>query len=196
MADPLVTSDYERLFFETAKTQTGHNVEEWMRLIRETGLTKHIDIREWVKSTHNLDHMQATFLAFIFENGGKPAFNPDELVDALFSGKPQVRALHDVLVINMKEAHPLVRFVPKKTYVSLDGEKVLGCATPTKECLRVGLDLGVMPFEGRVLKAKSLGAMPNITHMVEVREATDIDADLMALVGIAYERTRKVKKTK
>lgn len=197
MADPMVTSDYERVFFEQAKTETGYSVEEWMGLIRESGMTKHNDIREWVKSTHGLDHMKATFLAFIFENGGKPAFNPDELIDALFSGKPEVRALYDALRIAMKESHPLVRFVPKKTYVSLDGEKVLGCATPTKDgVLRVGLDLGDMAFEGRVLKAKSLGAMPNVTHMVEVRASSDIDAGLMDLLGIAYERTRKVKKAK
>lgn len=194
MTEPLVTSDYEKLFIETAKEKTGHTVAEWMEIIRGAGVSKHVEIREWLKSTHQLDHMQATFLTFMFENGGKPAFNVDELVENLFANKPLARAMYDSLYLAMKEAHPLVRFVPKKTYVSLDGEKVLGCATPTKDCLRVGLDLGDTPFEGRILKAKSLGAMPNVTHMIEIRDAAEIDADLMNWVGVAYQRTRKVKK--
>jgi len=196
MADPLVTSDYERMFFETAKAETGRSVEEWMALIRDSKITKHAEIRDWVKATHNLDHMKATFLAFIFENGGKPAFNPDELVDALFANKPQARALTEALQVAIRIAQLAVRFVPKKTYISLDGEKVLGCATPVKDGIRVGLDLGEMPFEGRILKAKSLGAMPNLTHMIELHDAAEIDSELMALIAVAYERTRKVKKAK
>ncbi len=196
MADPLVTSDYERIFFQTAKAETGRSVDEWMDLIRESGLTKHADIREWIKTSYKLDHMKATFLTFIFENGGKPAFNPDELVDALFAGKPEARALTESLQVAIGIAQLKVRFVPKKTYISLDGEKVLGCATPAKDSIRVGLDLGDMPFEGRVQKAKGLGAMPNVTHMVEVRAAADIDSELMDLMAVAYERTRKIKKAK
>lgn|GEM_PF-479460 len=196
MADSLVTSDYERIFFQTAKAETGHSVEEWMALIRESGLTKHAELRDWIKTTHHLDHMKATFLAFIFENGGKPAFNPDELVDALFTHKPEARALTESLQVSFGIAQLAVRFVPKKTYISLDGEKVLGCVLPMKDGIRVGLDLGDMPFEGRVLKAKGLGAMPNVTHMVEVHDAAEIDSELMDLVAVAYERTRKVKKSK
>jgi hypothetical protein len=141
-----------------------------------------------------LDHMQAMFLTFIFENGGKPAFNPNEF--ALFVNKPQACTLYAALQAALGEAHAAVRFVPKKTYISLDGDKVLGCATPTKEGLKVGLDLGEIPFEGRVQKAKGLGAMPNVTHMVEVKDAGEIDADLLKLVGMAFERTRKVKKAR
>ncbi len=65
MADPLVTSDYERLFFQTAKAETGRSVEEWMALIRDSKITKHAEIRDWIKTTHHLDHMKATFLAFM-----------------------------------------------------------------------------------------------------------------------------------
>lgn len=191
---PLVTSDYERQFVANAKAETGHSVDEWMDIIRASTLTKHAEVRDWLKADHKLNHMQATFLTFMFENGGKPAFNPDELVDVLFANKPQARALYATLQSTVGQAHAAVRFVPKKTYISLDGDKVLGCATPTKDGLKVGLDLGEIAFEGRVQKAKGLGAMPNVTHMVEVKDAAEIDADLVALVGVAFERTRKVKK--
>ena len=193
MADK-TTIDYEKEFIANAKAQTGHSVDEWMDVIRASGKKKHAEVRDWIKSEHKLDHMKATFLAFMFENGGKPAFVADELLDMLFAGKPLARELTHALETAITGANPGIRFVPKKTYVSIDGDKVLGCATPTKDGLRFGLDLGEMPFEGRVLKAKSLGAMPNLPHMLELREEKDVDSELLKLVDVAFERTRKKPK--
>lgn len=194
MADNKTTIDYEKEFIANAKAQTGHSVDEWMDVIRASGKKKHAEVRDWIKSEHKLDHMKATFLAFMFDNGGKPAFVPDDLLDALFAGKQQARELTTALETAITSANAGIRFVPKKTYVSIDGDKVLGCATPTKDGVRLGLDLGDMPFEGRVLKAKSLGAMPNLTHMLEIREKTEIDGDVLKLVDVAFERTRKKPK--
>ncbi|MBK9124837.1 MAG: DUF4287 domain-containing protein [Chloroflexi bacterium] len=194
MDDVKNTSGYERDFIANAKAQTGRTIEEWMAVIKESGRGKHAEIRDWLKGDHGLDHMRATMLAFMHANDGKPAFDEGELVENLFAGKDQARACYDALKLELADAHPNIRFVPKKTYVSLDGEKVLGCATPTKTGLKVGLDLGDMPFEGRVEKGKGLGAMPNVTHMVVVEDAAQIDAPLMDLFGVAFERTRKKKK--
>lgn len=194
MADNKTTIDYEKEFIANAKALTGHSVDEWMDVIRASGKKKHAEVRDWIKSEHKLDHMKATFLAFMFDNGGKPAFVADDLLDALFAGKQQARELTTALETAITSANAGIRFVPKKTYVSIDGDKVLGCATPTKDGVRLGLDLGDMPFEGRVLKAKSLGAMPNLTHMLEIREKTEIDGDVLKLVDVAFERTRKKPK--
>lgn len=194
MADNKTTIDYEKEFIANAKALTGHSVDEWMDVIRASGKKKHAEVRDWIKSEHKLDHMKATFLAFMFDNGGKPAFVADDLLDALFAGKQQARELTTALETAITSANAGIRFVPKKTYVSIDGDKVLGCATPTKDGVRLGLDLGDMPFEGRVLKAKSLGAMPNLTHMLEIREKKEIDGDVLKLVDVAFERTRKKPK--
>jgi hypothetical protein len=188
------TTDYEREFIAEAKQRTGRTVEEWMNLIKASGTAKHAEIRTWLKAEHKLDHMQATFLTFIFENGGKPAFEAGDLRDTLFAGREKARELTDALEASLTEAYPSIEFVPKKTYVSINGEKVMGCATPIKDGLRFGLDLGDMPFEGRVQKAKSLGAMPNVTHMIELRDPGEIDAEVLRLTGVAFERTRKLKK--
>lgn len=194
MNDVKNTSDYERDLAANAKAQTGRTIEEWMAVIAASGRSGHREIRNWLKAEHGLDHMQATILTFMHANDGKPAFNEEELVENLFAGKNQARACYEALKMELADAHPNIRFVPKKTYVSLDGEKVLGCATPTKTGLKIGLDLGDMPFEGRVEKGRGLGAMPNVTHMVVVEDPAQIDAPLMDLFGVAFERTRKKKK--
>jgi hypothetical protein len=188
------TTDYEREFVAEAKARTGRSVEEWMDVIKASGKTKHTEVRNWLKSDHKLDHMRATFLTFMFENGGKIAFDAADLRDTLFANKEQARIVTDALEEAITEAYPAVEFVPKKTYISINGDKVMGCATPIKDGVRFGLDLGDMPFEGRVLKAKSLGAMPNITHMIELRDLNEIDAEVLKLTGVAFERTRKKPK--
>ena len=188
------TTDYEREFVAEAKAKTGRSVEEWMDVIKASGKAKHAEIRNWLKSEHKLDHMRATFLTFMFENGGKIAFDASDLRDTLFANKEQARTITDALEEAISDAYPNVEFVPKKTYISINGDKVMGCATPIKDGLRFGLDLGDMPFEGRVQKAKSLGAMPNITHMIELRAPNEIDAEVLKLTGIAFERTRKKPK--
>jgi hypothetical protein len=68
---------------------------------------------------------------------------------------------------------------------------VFGCATLTKTLIRVGLDLGDEPFGDYVQKAKSLGAMPNVTHMIEVTQAGEVDARLLGYVEQAYKRVHK-----
>jgi hypothetical protein len=188
------TTDYEREFIAEAKEKTGRSVEEWMDVIKASGKAKHAEVRNWLKSEHKLDHMRATFLTFMFENGGKIAFDAADLRDTLFANKEQARAITDALEEAIADAYPTVEFVPKKTYISINGDKVMGCATPIKDGLRFGLDLGDMPFEGRVQKAKSLGAMPNLTHMIELRDPKEIDAEVLKLTGVAFERTRKKPK--
>jgi hypothetical protein len=185
------TTELEREFVAEAKAKTGRSVEEWMDVITASGKAKHAEIRNWLKADHKLDHMQATFLTFIHGNGGNIAFDAGDLRDTLFAGREQAREITDALEEAISVAYPTVEFVPKKTYISINGDKVMGCATPTKDGVRFGLDLGDMPFEGRVLKAKSLGAMPNITHMLELRDPKEIDAEVLRLTGVAFERTRK-----
>ena len=79
-------------------------------------------------------------------------------------------------------------FIPTKAYISIEGEKIFGCVKLTKKAIRYGLDLGDTPFEGRVQIAKGLGAMPNITHMIELQSAEDIDAEVLQLTQQAFDR--------
>jgi hypothetical protein len=81
-----------------------------------------------------------------------------------------------------------VEFIPTKSYVSVEGKKIFACVTPTKNTLRVGLDLGDHPFDEPVQKAKGLGAMPNLTHMIEVREHEDINDALIEYFLQAYRK--------
>jgi len=189
-----MAKDSERLeqeFIATCREKTGHDVAEWMDIIRPTGMDKPNAILKWLKDEHKLNHLQANFLSGMFLNGGKPVFDHKVLFANLFAGKDHLLPVFRALETAVREQHGDVELVPTKTYFSMEGKRVFGCATLTKNNIRVGLDLGDTPFDDYVQKAKSLGAMPNVTHMVEIADPSQVNARLLSYVQQAYDRTHK-----
>ncbi|MFN8376428.1 MAG: DUF5655 domain-containing protein [Anaerolineae bacterium] len=181
----------EQEFIATCQAKTGRDLGEWMTVIAAAGLDKPNAILKWLKDEHKLNHMQANFLSGIFVNDGKPVFDYEVLFARLFEGKEALLPIYQALEQQVKAHLPDADFVPTKSYLSLEGKRVFGCATLTKSLIRVGLDLGDEPFGAYVQKAKSLGAMPNVTHMVEIAQPGDVSDTLVGYVERAYQRVHK-----
>ena len=182
----------EQEFIASAREKTGRDVPEWMTVIGASGLDKPNAILNWLKETHKLNHLQANILSGMYLNDGKPVFDYDVLFARLFEGKAHLRPPYDALQAGIASRLPEAEFVPTKAYVSIEGKRCFACATLTKQTIRVGLDLGDMPLDDYVQKAKSLGAMPNLTHMVEITEPAQVDDRLLELVEKAYARAHKL----
>lgn len=176
----------EQEFIANAKQNTGRDVPEWMIVITSSGLEKPNAILNWLKETYKLNHLQANFLSGIYLNDGKPVFDYDALFAKLFDGKAQLLPLYETLQSGIAGRLPEAEFIPTKAYVSVEGKRCFACATLTKTGIRVGLDLGEQPFDEYTQKARSLGAMPNLTHMVEISEAAQVDDKLLGFVETAY----------
>ncbi len=178
----------EQEFIASAREKTGKAVSEWMTVIGTSGLDKPNAILKWLKDNHNLNHMQANFLSGIYLNDGKPVFDYEVLFANLFADKqdllPVYRALEKGIAARLSDAE----FIPTKAYISIEAKRCFACATLTRRNIRVGLDLGDMPFDDTVQKAKSLGAMPNLTHMVEIAAVPDVTDTLIGYVEQAYHR--------
>lgn len=182
----------EQEFIANVREKTGRDIPEWMTVIGTTGLDKPNAILGWLKETHKLNHMQANFLAGMYLNGGQPVHDYEVLFAKLFDGKDQLRPVYEALQSGVAGQVPEAEFIPTKTYVSIEGKRCFACATLTKGSIRVGLDLGDKPMDDYVQKAKSLGAMPNLTHMVEITEPSQVDERLLGYVGEAYARAHKL----
>jgi hypothetical protein len=178
----------EQEFIANAKQNTGRDVSEWMTVIGSSGLDKPNAILNWLKEAHKLNHMQANFLSGIYLNDGKPVFDYEVLFAKLFDGKANLLPLYEILQRGIAGRLPEAEFIPTKAYVSIEGKRCFACATMTKSSIRVGLDLGDQPFDEYTQKAKSLGAMPNLTHMVEISEAAQVDDRLLGFVETAFTR--------
>jgi hypothetical protein len=184
------SQELEQEFIASAREKTGHDLAEWLDMIKRAGLdAKQNTIIKWIKDEHKLNHMQATFLAGIYLNDGKPVFDYEVLFKNLFTGKKALLPLYEGLKTGIQLRLSTVEFIPTKTYVSVEDRRVFGCVTPTRSSLRLGLDLGDTPFDGIVQKAKRLGAMPNVSHMIEISRPDDISAAVFDYTEKAYQRT-------
>jgi hypothetical protein len=183
----------EQEFIATAQQKTGRDVPEWMSVIQTSGLDKPNAILKWLKEEHKLNHLQANFLSGIYLNDGKPVFDYDVLFKKLFEGKEDLLPLYQTLETAIASTLPEAEFIPTKAYVSIEGQRCFACATLTKKNIRVGLDLGEEPFGEYTQKAKSLGAMPNLTHMVEIETPSEVNDRLLGYVQQAYQNAHKKK---
>lgn len=183
--------EIEQNFIATLSEETGADLKAWLQTLKMVDLQKNNEIVKWLKSEQGFNHMQATMLTGIYLNDGEPVYHYPTLFRKLFVGKEQQRPLYDAIVAVIQTELPETLFIPTKTYVSLEDQRVFGCAKINKTNIRLGLDLGDEPFGETVRKGVGLGAMPNITHMIELTEESQIDADLTHHARQAYERAHQ-----
>lgn len=184
------SQERELEFIETVEEKTGKALTDWMTILEQSGMEqKPNTLLKYLKSEHGLNHLQANYLSGIYLNEGQPVFNYERLFGKLFAGKNEKwLPLYDALKQMLDAQFEDVVCVPTKAYISIEGEKIFGCAKLTAKTIRYGLDLGDEPFAGRVQKAKGLGAMPNITHMIELTSEDDLDDELRQYTQQAFNR--------
>lgn len=180
--------DFENEFIATVEEKTGSTLEGWMEHLNTTGLSKTKEITNHLKKEKGFNHLQATMMTGIFLNGGKPVYDYAVMTEKLFAGREDQRTLYQTLTSKIGEAIPEANLIPTKTYFSLDGEKCFGAVKVNKKNIRVGMDLGDMPYGDYVEKAKSLGAMPRISHMIEITEEAHINDELLSYLKQAYNQ--------
>jgi len=168
----------EKEFIAAAKELTGKTIEQWMGTLKPTGLTKMKETTDFLKKEKGIGHMHATFIAGIFGNDGKPVYDSAVLFDAHFEGRPEKKKLYDRVEELVKTTFSEVQIVPTKGYISFRNKREFAVARINNKEIRIGLDLEDTPFDAYVQKAKSLGTMPRISHMVEVTESSEINDDL------------------
>lgn len=171
------------------KGSTGKDLSTWMKTLDECGTKKRNEVIAWLKTEHGFGHMNASLLAGIHANGGKPVYaSTDDLLEAQFAKAADMRPLYDAFVGFIAKHFPAASILPKKTYVSVLENREFGAVNIKKGELRIGLDLGDRPFDSTVEKAKLTGPMPRISHMVVATDPTRFDAELGALLRESHAR--------
>jgi Domain of unknown function (DUF5655)/Domain of unknown function (DUF4287) len=166
--------------------KTGKSVPEWTKLARGTGLKKHREILNWLKTQHKIGHSYANHIALETLKGAEGDAGGDP-VDNIFSGpKAALRPLYDAIVQTVKTFGNDVEIAPKKANVSLRRSKQFALLQPsTATRLDVGLILKGTRPSGRLEASGSFNAM--FTHRVRVAQKSDIDAELKRWLKDAYK---------
>ena len=172
------------------QTKTGQTADQLFALARQSGLTRHGEIRDFYKRELGLGHGDANSLAKFYlaqGSGAAPGATaaPDDKADEIYSGaKAALRPLHDKVLAAITRLGPF-ETAPKKTYLSLRRKKQFAMVGPgSKGRLEVGLNLKGLPAAAR-LEAQAPGGM--CQYKVFVTEAREVDKELIGWLKQAYE---------
>jgi hypothetical protein len=169
--------------------QTGQGVGEWNARIKSLNPAPADEqaLRDWLEGEGLTGYPQ---MLLVFETFGYPEFllaTADELVDAQYADRPDLRPVFDA-VIAAVSAFDGVQIQARKTYVSLLTRRRTFAVVQasTKKRVDVGLRLGDVAPEGRLLPAKSLGN-ETITRRLALESLADLDAPALTWLRRAYD---------
>jgi hypothetical protein len=169
--------------------QTGKTLDQWIAVVRKSGLEKHGQIVTMLKGDHGITHGYANLIAHsaLKSDAASVAAEGTDLVDAQYSGeKAGLRAIHDRIMDAVDGFGDDVEVAPKKAYVSLRRKKQFALVQPTtKTRVDVGLTLTGVEPAGRLEASGSFNAM--CSHRVRIGAADEVDAALIAWLRQAYD---------
>ncbi len=173
---------------ENLHKNTGKTLEEWVKIVKETGITKHGEIIKYLKSDHGFTHGFANLVAHKSKGSDAgSADNPDDLITVQYSGKETLKPIYDLLSEEISKFGDDVVFAPKKAYVSIIRKKQFAIIQPsTKTRVDVGIQLKEHETNDRLIKSGSWNAM--VSHRVKMDSVDQADDQLIAWLKEAYER--------
>ncbi len=186
------SGEFEQEFIQTAKEKTGKTLEQWLPLVKTSGLSKTMEITNWLKAEHKLNHLQASLLTGLYLNNGKPVYqNENALLDNQFAKAEAMRPLYEAVSEKILSQFPDTQLIPKKTYLSYTATREFAAINIKPAEIRLGMDLGDMAFTDAVQKTKLSGPMPRISHMAVITNIKQLDKKLIELLQLSYNRTHK-----
>ncbi len=174
---------------DNIQKKTGKSLDQLAVIVKKSGLTKHGEIREYVKRELGLGHGDANALVHaVLQSDGQRAAegkSGDQMLDEIYSGaKAHMRPIHEKL---MQEINKLGEFeiAPKKGYVSLRRKKQFVMIGPkTNSRFEVGINAKDLEKSARLLEQPK-GSMCN--YIVNVTDAKEVDSELISWIKSAYE---------
>lgn len=164
----------------------GRSIDEWVELIRASGLRRHGEIVAKLKGEYGLTHGSANRVALVALDRLKGASAPASLEDALYpESRRHLLPLHAALMDQVRALGDDIELAPKKAYVSIRRRKQFAMIQPAAKHIDLGLILPGAPADDRLESAESFNAL--FSNRVRVRTLDDIDADLVGWLREAYE---------
>jgi predicted transport protein len=173
--------------------QYGKPLNEWIAIVKESGLTKHTDMVAMLKSQYGMSHGSAHRVALKAREAdaagiikAAEASGRDPIAE-LYSGKKAgLKPLHDALMMAITNFGDDIELAPKKGYVSLRRKKQFAMIQPTTATrIDVGLILKEVPTTERLESAANFNAL--FTHRVRVNTINDVDAQVITWLKQAYD---------
>ncbi len=170
------------------QNRTGRTLDQLYDVIRKSGLAKHGEIRDMLKSELAMGHGDSNTLVHFYMKSQTAESEPessDDVLDQIYAGpKAGLRPIHDKL---MQAINKFGEFevAPKKAYISLRRKKqfaMIGPATNTR--VEVGLNMKGVKGTDRL---NELPAGQMCQYKVKVTDPKEVDKELIDWIKQAYD---------
>lgn len=180
------------------KSKTGRSLEEWLALVKKEGPKDEKSRREWLKTKHKLGTNSAGWIAERAEGKGTEDSDPEaylqaavQYVEEQYAGpKEKLRPICDELLALGLSQGPEAKACPCKTMVPLYRNHVFAQIKPTTNS-RIDLGLSLTHFKGklpkRIIDTGGAAKKDRITHRIELKSASEIDAEVKKWLKTAYD---------
>jgi Domain of unknown function (DUF5655)/Domain of unknown function (DUF4287) len=173
--------------------QYGKPLDEWIEIVRKSGLTKHPEVVAMLKSQYGMSHGSAHRVALKAREADAASMVTAaeaagrDPIDEMYNGKKAgLKPLHDRLMTAINSFGQDIELAPKKGYVSIRRKKQFAMIQPTTATrIDIGLILKNVPISERLESASSFNAL--FTHRVRVSSVSDIDEQLISWLKQAYD---------
>lgn len=183
------SQEIEKEFIEGLQSFTGKDLNDWMKILKSSKLEKRNDIIKWLKNDEGFGHMNASLLVGVYFNDGKPVYGSEkDLLENQFAKYENMRPLYEYLKKDILERDKDINFLPKKTYISISKKREFAAINIRNGEIRLGMDLGDMPYNETLQKSKLTGPMPRISHMVVIKNDSDVNLNVKELLEIANNK--------
>ncbi|MBL8958620.1 MAG: DUF4287 domain-containing protein [Gemmatimonadetes bacterium] len=165
--------------------RTGKTLAQLARLVAASGLEKHGEIRDMLKTTLGMGHGDANTLVHHLKQSAAPQPASADPADEIYVGpKAALRPIHDALMQAI-QGFGAFEVAPKKGYVSLRRKKQFAMFGPTT---KTRVDLGINA-RGLAAHARLLVMPPGgmCQYQVRLSTADEVTAEVIAWVRQAYE---------
>ena len=167
---------------------TGKKLSEWTTILNKSGLSKHGELVNFLKTKHGFTHGNANMLVHTAKQSHAQAEENDtDWITEQYKGKEELKKWYDTIMAEINQFGKDVEVSPKKAYVSLRRKKQFAIIQPsTKTRLDIGLNIkGVAP-SGMAETAGSWNAM--CTHRIKMEEEKTFSKDLINWIKQAYDQ--------
>jgi predicted transport protein len=173
---------------DNLEKNSGKSLDEWIGIVKSTGLSKHGEIIKLLKETHGLTHGYANLVVHKAKaSDAGSAANLADLVTEQYKGKEALKPIYDQLMVEIKKFGADVEVAPKKAYVSLRRKKQFAMLTPaTKTRFEIGINLKGDESSGVLEKITAANSM--CSHKIKLESAGEISPETIGWLKEAYEQ--------
>ena len=172
---------------DNLEKNTGKTLNDWKIILQSCGVEKHGEMVKFLKQDYALTHGFANMIVLKFRSADAgSAENSNDLVDAQYNGKEDLKLIYNELVKTIEGLGTDVKLVPKKAYISVIRKKQFAIIQPsTKTRLDLGLNIKNLEPIGKLEKSGSFNAM--CSHRIRLETISDIDNDVINWLELAYQ---------